>query len=149
MSLMKEILGRPAGLPIASKYTAMNGLVYLGSGALMIIWPGVVQTVFKDEAFVGNEAALIRVLGMAVAVIGWLYLFGGLSGDRRIVAATVLDRVVLVPLVLVPLAIAGVFPHLLLAFAVLDPVLGIGAWLLLSRSATRPTQDLACSPEAK
>jgi hypothetical protein len=61
-------------------------------------------------------------------------LFGGLSGDRRIVAATVLERVVLVPLVLVPLAIAGVFPHLLVAFAVLDPVLGIGAWLLLSRS---------------
>ena len=39
------------------------------------------------------------------------------------------------PLVLVPLAIAGVFfPHFLLAFAVLDPTLGIGAWLLLSRS---------------
>ena len=55
----------------------------------MIIWLGVVQTVFKDEAFLGKEAALIRVLGMAVAVIGWLYLFGGLSGDRRIVAATV------------------------------------------------------------
>jgi len=100
----------------------------------MIIWLGVVQTVFKDEAFLGKEAALIRVLGMAVAVIGWLYLFGGLSGDRRIVAATVSERVVLVPLVLVPLAIAGVFPHLLVAFAVLDPVLGIGAWLLLSRS---------------
>ena len=69
MSLMKEIIGHPAGLPIAWKYTAMNGLVYLGSGALMIIWPGVVQTVFKNEALVGNEAALIRVLGMAVAVI--------------------------------------------------------------------------------
>ena len=31
MSLMKELLGRPANLPIASKYTAMNGLVYLGA----------------------------------------------------------------------------------------------------------------------
>ena len=41
-------------------------------------------------------------------VIGWLlYYVGGLSGGRRIVAASVLDRVVLVPLVLVPLAIAG------------------------------------------
>jgi hypothetical protein len=69
-----------------------------------------------------------------VMVIGWLYLFGGLSGGRRIVAASVLDRVVLVPLVLVPLAIAGVFPHFLLTFALLDPTLAIGAWLLLSRS---------------
>jgi hypothetical protein len=93
-----------------------------------------VQTVFRDAAFVGNEAALIRVTGMTVMVIGWLYLFGGLSGGRRIVAASVLDRVVLVPLVLVPLAIAGVFPHFFLAFALLDPALGIGAWLLLSRS---------------
>ena len=95
----------------------MNGLIYLGAGTLVLVWPGMVQTIFRDAPFVGNEAALIRVMGMTVMVIGWLYLFGGLSGGRRIVAASVLDRVVLVPLVLVPLAIAGVFPHFLLAFA--------------------------------
>ncbi len=129
MSLIEDLLERPFDQAITSKYTAMNGLIYLGAGTLVLIWPGVVQAIFKDAAFVGNEAALIRVMGMTVMVIGWLYLFGGLSGGRRIVAASVLDRVVLVPL-----AIAGVFPHFLLAFAVLDPTLGIGAWLLLSRS---------------
>ena len=134
MSLMKDLLERPFDQAITSKYTAMNGLIYLGFGALVLVWPGMVQNIFRDAAFVGNEAALIRVIGMTVMVIGWLYLFGGLSGGRRIVAASVLDRVVLVPLVLVPLAIAGVFPHFLLAFALLDPTLGIGAWLLLSRS---------------
>jgi hypothetical protein len=134
MSLIKDLLERPFDQAITSKYTAMNGLIYLGAGTLVLIWPGMVQTIFRDAPFVGNEAALIRVMGMTVMVIGWLYLFGGLSGGRRIVAASVLDRVVLVPLVLVPLAIAGVFPHFLLAFAVLDPTLGIGAWLLLSRS---------------
>jgi hypothetical protein len=61
-------------------------------------------------------------------VIGWLYLFGGRAGARQIVAASVVDRLVLVPAVLVPLAIAGVFPHLLWTFAILDPALGIGAW---------------------
>jgi hypothetical protein len=81
-----------------------------------------------------------------VMVIGWLYLFGGLSGGRRIVAASVLDRIVLVPLVLIPLAIAGIFPHLLLAFAVLDPTLGIGAWLLLSRSDRPRLQSTAGTP---
>ena len=109
MSLIKDLLKRPFDQAITSKYTAMNGLIYLGFGGLVLIWPGMVQTVFRDTAFVGNEAALIRVMGMTVIVIGWLYLFGGLSGGRRIVAASVLDRVVLVPLVLVPLAIAGVF----------------------------------------
>jgi hypothetical protein len=47
----------------------------------------------------------------------------------------VFDRLLLVPAVLVPLAFAGVFPHLLLAFAFLDVALGIGAWVLISRSA--------------
>jgi hypothetical protein len=54
-----------------------------------------VQTIFRDAAFVGNEAALIRVVGMRVMVMGWLNLFSG--GGRRIVAASVLDRVVLRP----------------------------------------------------
>src|SRR6187551_1424813 len=134
MSLFNDLFARPGDLPSTSKYTMLNGVMYLGIGLGLLVWPGMVQTIFRDAAFVGNEAALIRVIGMTVMVIGWLYLFGGLSGGRRIVAASVLDRVVLVPLVLVPLAIAGVFPHFLLAFAVLDPTLGIGAWLLLSRS---------------
>ena len=133
MSLIKDLLERPFDRAITSKYTAMNGLIYLGFGALVLVWPAMVQTIFRDATFVANEAALIRVLGMTVMVIGWFYLFGGLSGGRRIVAASVLNRVVLVPLVLVPLAIAGVFPHFLLTFAVLDPTLGVGAWLLLSR----------------
>ncbi len=137
MSLMKDLLERPFDQAITSKYTAMNGLIYLGIGALLLIWPGMVQTIFRDAAFVGNEAALFRIVGMNLMVIGWLYLFGGLSGGRRIVAASVLDRVVLVPLVLVPLAISGVFPHILLAVAVLDPTLALGAWLLLNRSDPR------------
>jgi hypothetical protein len=40
---------------------------------------------------------------------------------------------VFVPAVLVPLAIAGVFPHLLVTFAILDPSLAIGAWRLFGR----------------
>lgn len=149
MSLIKDLLERPFDQAITSKYTAMNGLIYLGFGALVLVWPGMVQTIFRDAAFVGNEAALIRVTGMTVMVIGWLYLFGGLSGGRRIVAASVLDRVVLVPLVLVPLAIAGVFPHFLLAFSLLDrrSALALGCfsvdWTALD--LTRPPVRHRCS----
>ena len=146
MSLIKDLLERPFDQAITSKYTVMNGLIYLGAGTLVLIWPGMVQTIFGDAEFVGNEAALIRVTGMTVMVIGWLYLFGGLSGGRRIVAASVLDRVVLVPLVLIPSAIAGIFPHFLLAFAVLDPTLGIGAWLLLRRSGRSRIHSAAGTP---
>jgi hypothetical protein len=91
-----------------------------------------------DAAFVGHEGALIRVIGLTLAVIGWLYLFGGRAGARQIVAASVIDRLVFVPAVLIPLAIAGVFPHLLVTLAVLDPLLAIGAWVLLNRKAELP-----------
>jgi hypothetical protein len=135
MSLFNDLLEKPASLPTASKYSVMNGFIYLALGALFIVWPGAVQTIFMDAPFVGRESALFRVVGMAVAVIGWLYLFGGRSGARQFGPASVLDRVVLVPVVLVPLVISGIFPHTLGAFAILDPALGIGAWVLHYRKA--------------
>ena len=133
MSFMSDLLEMPASRTTASKYTAMNGFIYLGLGALFLLWPDAVQTVFRDEPFTGHEGALFRVIGLTVMVIGWLYLFGGRSGSRQVVAASVLDRWILVPLVLVPIAIAGVFPHVLLAFALLDASLALGAWILRRR----------------
>ena len=135
MSLIKDLLEKPATLSTASKYTVLNGIVYLVSGALLIVWPGAIQTLFKDPAFAGHEEMLMRLIGMTLAVIGWLYLFGGRSGGRQFVAASVIDRVILVPVVLVPLVAAGVFPHLLTTFAILDPALAVGAWVLLARRA--------------
>jgi len=84
---------------------------------------------------------MMRVLGMTVAIIGWFYFFGGRAGGRQIVAASILDRIVLVPLVLVPAAAGGVFPHTLMLFAVLDPVLALVAWRLLSRDAPQVTRS--------
>ena len=51
MSLISELLEKPASLSTASKYTAMNGYIYLSSGAMFIFWPGAVQTLFRDAAF--------------------------------------------------------------------------------------------------
>jgi hypothetical protein len=130
MSFNTDLWETPPKLSRASRWTAMNGYIYLGLGALFVIWPGAVQTIFRDADFAAHEEALFRALGMTVMVIGWLYLFGGRSGGRQTVAASILDRWILVPAVLVPLAIAGVFPHALLAFALLDASLALGAWIL-------------------
>ena len=124
---------KPPNLTTASKYTAVNGVIYLAVGVLLIVWPGVSQTLFMESPFVGHEEGLLRVIGLTVVVIGWLYVFGGRSGARQIVAASVVDRLIFVPAVLIPVAMAGVFPHLLLTFAVFDVLLAIGAWVLLSR----------------
>jgi hypothetical protein len=133
MSFVSDLLQTPASLSSASKWTGMNGFVYLGLGALFVVWPGVVQTIFMDEPFTGHDRALFRVIGLTVMVIGWLYLFGGRSGSPQFVAASVLDRWILVPAVLVPIAVWGTFPHVLLAFVLLDASLALGAWVLRRR----------------
>ena len=133
MSLIADLLESPSKLAPSSKFTLLCGIIYMSAGALLLIWPGAVQTLLLDSEFVGREAALVRVLGMTVTVIGWFYFFGGRASSRQIVAASVLDRIVLVPLVLVPLAMSGVFPHMLAMFAILDPVLAVIAWYLLNR----------------
>jgi hypothetical protein len=133
MSLIKALLEKPPSLTSASKYTAVNGFIYLAVGLLLIVWPGVTQTFFRDPAFVGHEEGLMRVIGLTVVVIGWLYLFGGRSGAQQFVAASVIDRLIFVPAVLIPVAMAGVFPHLLLTFAAFDALLAVGAWILFVR----------------
>jgi hypothetical protein len=133
MSFIKALLEKHPSLAIASKYTAVNGFIYLAVGFLLIVWPGVTQTLFMDPPFAGHEQGLMRVIGLTVVVIGWLYVFGGRSGARQIVAASVVDRLIFVPAVLIPVAMAGVFPHLLLTFAIFDALLAIGAWILFAR----------------
>jgi hypothetical protein len=137
MSLIKELVRLAPDLATSSKFTICNGVLYMGAGLLLMIWPGAVQTLFRDPEFAGHESSLVRILGMTVTIIGWFYVFGGRSDSRQIVAASVLDRIVLVPLVLIPVAMSGVFPRLLLTFAVLDPLLGLVAWFLLVRERKR------------
>lgn len=143
MSLIQDLLEKPANSSRASKYTAVNGVFYLGTGALLVAWPGSVQSLFRDAAFVGHEVALFRIIGLTVEVIGWVYLFGGRSGARQMPVASVIDRLIFVPAVLVPLAIVGVFPHFLVTLAIVDPSLAIGAWALLDRKHAKHVHEFA------
>ena len=77
MSLLADLKASPSQLTKSSKFTLANGVIYMGAGAWLMIWPGSVQALFLDPEFMGREAALIRVLGMAVVIIGWLYFSGG------------------------------------------------------------------------
>ena len=88
-----------------------------------------------DPPLVGNDEAYARLTGFLLAVVGWLYVFGGRSGGRQFVAATVVDRILFVPVPLLLLAHAGIEHNTLISFAILDPVLAIGAWVLLNRES--------------
>ena len=131
MSLINRLKEKADPLSPSSKFTVLNGVLYMIIGTLFLIWPAALQILTFARDFVGDEGAMMRVIGLTLAIIGWFYFFGGRSGGKQIVAASVLDRVILVPLVLIPLAISGVFPVLLWTFAILDPVLGLVAWYLL------------------
>jgi len=113
-------------------------MVYVASGLAFLAWPNLVQIVFRDAPFVGHEAALFRLIGMLLAIVGWLYMFGGLAGTRRFVWATIVDHATIVPVVLIGMAINGIFPHVSIFFAVVDPTMALGAYLILHRSATMP-----------
>lgn len=133
MSFFSDLLEKPADLSAESKWAVINGYMYLALGGLFIFWPGSVQAIMMDRPFVGDEGAIFRVTGAALAVIGWLYVFGGRSGARQISPAGILDRLVLIPGVLVPVALSGVFPHTLFAMAILDPTLAVIALLIRNR----------------
>src|SRR5262249_29422630 len=111
MSLISIAFEKLPNLTTASKFTVFNGFVYLGLGALLILWPVSPQQLLDEGAFVGAEQGLSRVLGMAVAISGYSLVIGGNSGGRQETAASVIDRLTIVPVVLIPSAVAGVFPR--------------------------------------
>jgi hypothetical protein len=135
MSLLNILAEKSANLSTVSKYTAFNGLIYLGLGVVLVLWPSMVQTLLRDRAFMADEQGLMRALGLTIGVIGWLYLFGGRAGARQTAAASVIDRLIFVPLVALPLAFAGVFPHLFVVVTITDMSLAVGAWMLLRADA--------------
>ena len=49
MSLIKDLLETPPALSPPSNFTVMNGVIYLASGTLLVVWPGVCQTFSASE----------------------------------------------------------------------------------------------------
>ena len=131
MSLISLVLEKPPILTTASKYTVFNGVVYVSLGVLLILWPGAIQTVFRERVFIGDEQGLMRVIGLVVLLIGYYLVIGGRSGSRQATAASVIDRMTIVPLVLLPLATSGVFPRFLITVVIVDFCLAVTTWMFL------------------
>jgi hypothetical protein len=130
------VFARPSEpLSPLARYTQWNGVFYMLTGALFYFAPGVLALLPGSEPFAGQEEGYLRVAGMAVLFIGWFYFIGARTNSDRFGLATVVDRL-LVPLFLLPLALSGAIPSVLgWSFSLLDPALGIGAWLIWRRSS--------------
>ena len=131
--LIQALAEKSAAPSPAARFTSISGLLYLGMGLTICALPSLVPTLFIEPPFTGREAGLFRLVGWIMAVVGWFLWIGGRSGARSLVAAGIIARLA-VPLVVLPLAMSGVMPHMMVVFGVLDPVTGLLTWRLLSRS---------------
>jgi hypothetical protein len=114
-----------------SRYTVANGVLYLAMGAAIYLLPAsmLIRLFFLDH-LTGYEEGLVRAVGVTVAIIGWFYVMGGRTRADSFGLATVVDRL-LVPVLLVLLWLLGMAPPgIALPFAILDPLLGIGAYVI-------------------
>lgn len=139
-SWWSTMLETPAGPPSAlSRYTFWNGVMYLVVGLTLYFVPDLVRTLLLMAPFSGQEQGYTRLLGVAVAVIGWFYMFGARTRADSFAMSTVADRIA-VPVLLLPLWFTGqVQAGLVLSFALLDPLLALGAYLIWRRQrATSP-----------
>ena len=125
MKLFQQLISLAPDQTPVSRFLALNGIIYMPIGLMMVVWPGSMQTIFGEIDFLGREAGLIRVLGLTVTIIGILYLLGGRGKSPQIIAVSVLCRPVFVPAVIIPLAISGIFPGLLYTFVTLDVALSL------------------------
>jgi hypothetical protein len=120
-----------------SRYIVANGLLYMAIGVCMYLAPtAVLERVFFLPPLSPLEQGLVRALGSVAAIIGWFYVMGGRTRAASFCLATVVDRL-LVPFLFVPLWVLGLAPPgLVLPFAILDPVLAIGAYFIWRQEVT-------------
>jgi hypothetical protein len=129
------MLETPAGAPGAlSRYTFWNGVMYLVVGGALYLAPEVARKLLFMAPFSGHEEGYMRLLGVTVAIIGWFYVFGARTRADSFALATVADRIA-VPVLLLPLYFTGQVPAgPIFAFALLDPLLALGAYLIWRRT---------------
>jgi hypothetical protein len=122
-----------------SRYTERCGYFYLAVGLGLLFAPtGPVQLGLLP-AYEGQEEALVRLLGLTLGVVGYFYVFGGRTHQRSFGLATVLDRLLVPALLGFVYTISHVEVMLVLPLAILDPLLGMGAYILWRRDEAEVT----------
>ena len=67
--LLKALAERSPTRSIASRFTSVSGLFYLGMGLAICAAPSLVPTLFFEPPFKGREAGLFRLIGWIMAVV--------------------------------------------------------------------------------
>ncbi|MGB0591522.1 MAG: hypothetical protein ACPGU1_17750 [Myxococcota bacterium] len=122
-----------------SRYTERCGYFYLAVGMGLLFAPTGPVAVGLLPAYEGQEEALIRLLGLTLGVVGYFYVFGGRTQQPSFGLATVLDRLLVPGLLGFVYMASHVELMIVLPLAILDPILGIGAYILWRRDEAEAT----------
>lgn len=143
MSFLQTLFKDPGPHTPLSRYTHYNGVFYIVFGLSLYVYPGQLQVALGAAPFAGLESGMMRVIGFVTAIVGYFYVFGARTRSEIWGLSTVVDRL-LVPLFVMPLVLSGAIePRSATALAILDPVLGIGAYLVWRRSKKAAPQAVA------
>lgn len=136
-SLMRMALGMhetPLRITPTHRFLFLQGVLYAGAGLLFMILPR--QSVYLvtlgalstdsfeiDDSGHPTELRMLQFTGFLVMLVGYFYMQGARENTLHFVAASTLNRVVFVPLLMLLLAIFGARLPLCILFALLDPAL--------------------------
>jgi hypothetical protein len=116
-----------------SRFTFWNGLIYLPTGFLFLLFPQVLELTGYPP--LGDAAGPIRGVGLCVIYIGSFYLWGARSRFTPLALATVFNRVFVGPLLILPLVYFKLMHPLLgIPFMLLDMVLGGAMYVIWKRT---------------
>jgi len=115
-----------AKLSSTHHFLIYQGVLYAVLGSIMVLAPWIYNKAFLfPEPFTAEETALWRPIGLCLTLIGYFYIQGGRSNSYHFVTATIFDRLLIVPPVLVLLYYLGTPAELVVPFLVLDPLLAL------------------------
>jgi hypothetical protein len=127
----KQWLHRPDGHRTRlMKFTEGCGFLYLFIGSTFFFFPNLQVQIGLIPAFQGQEEALLRFVGMTLAIIGYFYIFGARTNIKSFGLSTVVDRLLIPFLILFVFSMSEINLMLVLPFAILDPTLAVIAYML-------------------
>lgn len=132
--MLKELLAPPPPATPLSTYTTINGMVYMLMGLSFWIWPYALE-LFGHPALTPATQGPIRGIGIAVIQIGWFYVWGARTRNVAFSLASVVNRLVFGPVLILPLVYMKLLePTLGIPFVVIDMILGAGMFALWKRT---------------
>ena len=159
--LMRMALGlheTPLRITPTHRFLFLQGILYAIAGLLFMVLPK--QSVYLvtlgalstdsfeiDGSGHPTELRMLQFTGYLVLLVGYFYMQGARENTLHFVAASTLNRAVLVPLVMLLLAFFGARLPLCILFALLDPGLTVLTLISLKGKCPLCHKEVGAAPD--